>query len=402
VLTVLRVSGSLRLFATAILARVPATALGLVFVLRTKELTGSFAAAGTAAGLYALAMAVGAPALGRLVDRRGAAAVLVVAALVDAAALVGFALLPGTVLVAFGCAIVSGAATPPVGPCLRTLWPRLLDDPRLTHAAFSLESAGVEVTYIAGPVLIAGAIGSWSTAAAALTSAGMLLAGTIVFASSPVVRRWRPEPADQATQSPLRAPGVRTLAVVYVLIGLAFGAVEVGVPATADADGSPHAAGLLLGMWGVGSLLGGLAAARASVPRDRVRRLCTMLALLAAGHVLLALPAGLLAFGALLLLAGAAIAPAFALANGLVDGVAPSGTVTEAFTWLTTGVAGGLAAGSALGGTLAQGPGAGAAFGLAAAALLGAATYATTRRSHLAPATYIRHESGQIPLDKGI
>src|ERR1700754_2784550 len=122
VLTVLRVYGSLRLFATAILARIPATALGLVFVLRTKELTGSFAAAGTAAGLYALAMAVWAPALGRLIDRRGAALVLVVAALGDAAALTVFALLAGGALLAFACAIVSGAATPPVGPSLRTLW----------------------------------------------------------------------------------------------------------------------------------------------------------------------------------------------------------------------------------------------------------------------------------------
>jgi predicted MFS family arabinose efflux permease len=385
VLDVLRVPGSFRLFATAMLARVPATALGLVFVLRTKELTGSFAAAGTAAGLYALAMALGAPALGRLVDRRGAPRVLAVAALVDAAALTAFALVPGGALLAFACAAVSGAATPPVGPCLRTLWPRLLGDPDLAHAAFSLESAGVEVTYIAGPVLIAGAIGSWSTAASALTSAAMLFGGTLVFVSSPVVRAGRAAGERGGGRSPLRARGVRTLAVVYVLIGLAFGAVEVGVPATADADGSPHAAGLLLGLWGVGSLLGGLAAARASVPRDRARRLCTLLALLAAGHVLLAVPAGLFVFGALLLLAGAAIAPAFAIANGLVDGVAPAGTVTEAFTWLTTGVASGLAAGSALGGTLAQGPGAGAAFALAATALVGAATYAAARRRELAP-----------------
>ena len=57
-------------------ARVPAAAAGIVFVLRTKELTGSFAAAGVASGAHALAASACAPALGRLVDRRGQTLVL--------------------------------------------------------------------------------------------------------------------------------------------------------------------------------------------------------------------------------------------------------------------------------------------------------------------------------------
>ena len=42
-------------------ARTPAAAIGLVYVLRTKELTGSYAAAGAASGVSALAGAVFAP-----------------------------------------------------------------------------------------------------------------------------------------------------------------------------------------------------------------------------------------------------------------------------------------------------------------------------------------------------
>jgi predicted MFS family arabinose efflux permease len=381
VLAVLRAPGSARLFAASMIARTPATALALVFVLRTKELTGSFAAAGVAAGLYALANAACGPALGRLADRRGYAAVLAPAAVLSALALAAFAALPdGAPLAAvLACAAATGAAMPPVGPCLRALWPCLLPE-GLTHAAFALESAVLEVTYIAGPVLIAGAIGAWSTVAAALTSAVLLLAGTLVFAAAQPVRTHRPQAAIRAG-SPLRAAGVRTLAVVYVLVGVAFGAVEVGVPATADAAGSPHAAGLLLGVWGLGSLLGGLAAARARPPADRVKRLCILLALLAAGHLLLALPAGLLGLGGLLLLAGAAIAPAFGTAYGLVDGVAPAGSVTETFTWLSTGIALGLATGSAAGGALADGPGTATAFVLGGAACAAAAIYAARRRT---------------------
>ena len=254
------------------------------------------------------------------------------------------------------------------------------------HRAFAFESAVFETTYIAGPVVIAGAIGSWSTAAASLTCAALLLAGTLVFATAEASRAWQGTPRSEHHGGALRAPGVRTLAVVFVLIGVAFGAVEVAVPAAAYGAGHPDAAGWLLGIWGLGSLIGGLVAAHGRPPADRVRRLCLYLVLLAAGHALLALPLGLLALAPLLLLAGGAIAPAFGLAYGLVDSAASEGTVTEAFTWLTTGIAAGLAAGSGLAGVLAEGPGAGAGFLLAGFGAACAAVFAGVRRGTIIPA----------------
>jgi MFS family permease len=368
-------------------ARIPPAAAGIVFVLRTKELTGSFAAAGAAAGAHALAAAACAPLLGRLVDRRGQPVVLLSSAVACAVALGAFALLrPGaSLLLILPCAIVSGAAMPPVGACLRTLWPELLGDPARVHAAFAFEAAVLETTYIAGPVLIAGAIGSWSTAAAAVTCAVLVLGGTVVFATAEASRAWRGRPREPGRGGALRAPGVRTLAVVFVLIGVAFGAVEVAVPGAADAAGHRDAAGWLLGLWGLGSFVGGVLAARGRPPADRVRRLSVLLVALAVGHALLALPVGLLALAPLLVVAGGAIAPAFGLAYGLVDTAAPEGTVTEAFTWLTTGIAGGLALGSGVAGVLAEGPGAGAGFLLAGGGAACAAVFAGVRRRTIMP-----------------
>ncbi len=309
---------------------------------------------------------------------------LVGGALVSALALCVFAALPaGASLAAIvPCAIVAGAVLPPLGACLRTLWPALLGSAERVHAAFALESAALEMTYIAGPVLIAGAIGAWSLSASAVLCAVLLLGGTLVFALTPASRSWRPPPrTDEPHVGALRAPGVRTLAVVFVLIGVAFGAVEVAVPAAADEAGSPGAAAWLLGIWGLGSFLGGLLAANAAAPADRVGRLCLLLTLLAVGHLLLALPVGLLALGALLLLAGGAIAPSFGLAYGLVEGTAPTGAVTEAYTWLTTGLAAGIAGGAALAGILAEGVGAGAGFVVAAGGAATAAGLARMRRA---------------------
>jgi predicted MFS family arabinose efflux permease len=216
-----------------------------------------------------------------------------------------------------------------------------------------------------------------------VTCVVLLLGGTLVFALAPASRAWRGSTSEPGRGGALRAAGVRTLAVVFVLIGVAFGAVEVAVPAAADAAGHRDAAGWLLGIWGLGSFLAGLVAAQAPAPADRVRRLCVMLGVLAVGHALLALPVGLVVLGALLLLAGGGIAPSFGLAYGLVDSAAPEGTVTEAFTWLTTGIAAGLALGSALAGVLAEGPGAGFAFLVAACGGAAAALFAGARRGTL-------------------
>ena len=70
----------------------------------------------------------------------------------------------------------------------------------------------------------------------------------------------------------------------------------------------------------------------------------------------------------MLVVAGAAIAPAYAAVYAMVDEAAPAGTVTEAFAWLATAVAVGAAAGAAIAGAVAESAGPAAALALAGAA----------------------------------
>jgi MFS family permease len=359
-----------RLFATSILARLPLASIGIVAILRTRELTGSYAAGGAAAAAFALASGTSQPLLARLVDRRGQAPVLLPGALVAAAALAVFALLPhATPLpLIIATTLVAGLATPPLGASMRTLLPGVMADREHLRAAYALESSALELTYIAGPLVLAGAVATWSTAAAALACSLLLLAGTLAFLATPASRDWRP--AVDARGHPgllgaMRSPGVRTLFMLLALMGLTFGAVEVGVPAAAEAGGHRGAAGPLLSLWGLGSLLGGLLAMRLHRPSGPVARLTATICALAAGHLLLGLAGDLVLLGALLLLAGLSIAPSFAAAFGLTDGLAPAGALTEAFAWLGTGIAAGLAAGGALGGLAAESHGADAALLLA-------------------------------------
>jgi hypothetical protein len=119
-----------------------------------------------------------------------------------------------------------------------------------------------------------------------------------------------------------------------------------------------------MGIWGAGSLIGGLILARAG---GRAK-LVPLLIGLGAGHLALASAGSVLALAAVLLLAGATIAPTYATVFGLVDGAAPAGTMTEAFAWLNTAVAVGAAGGAASAGSVAEAAGPGAVFVLAGVA----------------------------------
>jgi MFS family permease len=126
--------------------------------------------------------------------------------------------------------------------------------------------------------------------------------------------------------------------------------------------------------------VGGLVAARSAAPSDGARRMRRLLVGLAAGHGLLVLAGGPLALALLLPLAGLAIAPTFACTFALIEDVAPPGTLTEAYTWLSTGITAGIAAGAALAGTLAEHQSATAAFALAGAVAALAAAFAALSR----------------------
>ncbi len=93
--TALRRSGAAAPFVASLIGRLPMGAIGLVFILRTHEITGSFAAGGAATAAYALSLGLVAPGLGRLIDIKGQTLVLLGAGVLQAAALLAFAALPG-------------------------------------------------------------------------------------------------------------------------------------------------------------------------------------------------------------------------------------------------------------------------------------------------------------------
>jgi MFS family permease len=376
--------GARRLLAISLVARLPLTMLSIGLLIHARHLTGSFAAAGVVTGAYAVALGVGGPLLGRLADRRGQTAVLLPSAGAATALLIAVALLPTGVSPALLVALTAGIglATPPVGACVRTLLPAVLPDQRDVRAAYAVEASAVELTWVCGPPLALALGELWSTGAALAAGGLVLMLATAAFAAQPASRAWRATGERGPRGGSLQAPAMQTLVIVLTAVGVLFGAVEVAVTAAAAQLGSIATAGPLLALWGAGSLAGGVLATRLGGGAHSAGGLALVLGALTAGHLLLIPAAGsAVALGAVLLVAGAAIAPTYASVYAMVDRVAATGTITEAFAWLTTATALGAAAGAAIAGAVADRAGPAAVFAIAGAA--GAlAVLVTVLRAH--------------------
>ncbi|WP_320669337.1 MFS transporter [Patulibacter defluvii] len=372
----LRAPGVARLLALSLVARAPEAVLGLLFILRVRDLGGSYALGGAVAAAGALGIAAGAPLLGRAIDRRGQLLVLTVSAVVAAATLLAAGLLPAgtSPLALLPLAVIGGAAQPPVAACLRTLFRRMLPDPDVRHAALAVEASLQELSFMVGPLVFVSLVAAHDPALGMVFAAAALLLSTLAFAGS---RPSRTMPALRSAGSrggALRSPAIRTLLAVGLGVGATFGAAEVTITAAAEHAGGAGTVGLLLAAYGTGSLIAGLYAASRGASPHPIRTLTVLLVAAAAGHGLLAVTAGnLWALGGALMLAGAAVAPLFAVVYALTGELAAKGTTTEAYTWLGSGIFAGAGLGSALGGVLIDGLGVASAFALAAATTAAAA-----------------------------
>ncbi|MER7007575.1 MFS transporter [Dactylosporangium sp. NPDC000555] len=393
--TILRKPYAAGLAATNLLVRLAGGAVALALVLFAEATRDSFAAAGLVAGCFAVGTACGAPLTGRLVDRLGATPVLLGTAATHAGALLAIAGLPhaplGTVA---AVAVLAGAARPPVAAWMRGIWVAILDNERDRRASYRFESALLEIGFIAGP-LIAGLVAALGRPALGLVLTALIAASaTTVFALLPPARTTaqhrpaeapspnattlpaaaRPGAASSTTPLPgtasdttprvtapsqtrtraggsrdvlgaLRSSTIRTLVVSRTALGMTIGAMQVAAAGFAAGQGRAGFAGVLLGGFAVGSLIGsGTLRLRPTV----------LAALMCVALTPLLLPVGLWWLAALFAVAGAPLAPLNAVAYEVTERAAPAGTATEARMWTSTATMAGTALGTAIAGTVIE------------------------------------------------
>ncbi|MEU5785008.1 MFS transporter [Micromonospora lupini] len=364
-LGVWRIPGAPILLVTGIIGRLGIGMTPLALLLVVEQVTGRYALAAVAGGIYAVAGAALSPVAGRIADRVGPSPVLLVTAVAHPLALTGLLLasrLGDDALAAiYLTAGIAGATYPPLTAAIRGAWNELTSPASgryaLRNTALAAETSLFEIVFVLGPLLVAGFVLVADAAAALIGAAVVTLVGTTAVALGRVMRGWRPHPREHHARGlgPLRVGGFPALLVCVAGLGIAFGAAGVIVPAyagNATTDDPESLAGLLLAVWGIGSAIGGFWFGVRRPAPNMTRQFALLLGALAGTFVVFAVMPTPLALGVALVVGGATIAPALTLENTLVGRIAPAGMLNEAYTWVVTVAVAASAAGGAVAGLI--------------------------------------------------
>ncbi|HEY6746607.1 MAG TPA: MFS transporter [Mycobacteriales bacterium] len=242
--TVLSATGSAGVLAGALIAGAVPRGLLLLAggavvdrVSARTALLGAHLVRGTAVGLLALAAAAGSPGAG----------------------------------VFAAVAVAVGAADAFAGPAGVAVLPALVPPARLPRAN-ALVATSEQVAFAAGPLLAGALIALAGPAAALAVDAGTFAIAAVTVLAAPAVRTASDSPLWTDIGAGLRwaarTAEVRAVLIVVAAATLSYaGLFGVGLPALARSAGGALGLGVLLSAWGVGQLVGSVAAGITGLPR---------------------------------------------------------------------------------------------------------------------------------------
>ncbi|HEX6969323.1 MAG TPA: MFS transporter [Micromonosporaceae bacterium] len=363
-----RLPGAPVLLVVGIIARLSIGMTRLALLLAIENVTGRYTPAAIATGVYALSGAALSPLAGRIADRIGPSPVLLVTAVAHPVAVAGLLLAfrggADVLPLIYLFAALAGATFPPLTAAVRGAW-NDLTDPRTGHyalrnTALAAETALFEAVFAVGPLLVAGFVIVADATAALAGAAVITLLGTAVVALSPVMRARRPHLTHKRARGlgPLRVAGFPALLLCIAGLGLAFGTVGVVVPAytTSYQDNGGGLAGVLLAVWGLGSVISGFWFGTRPPAADLTRQFARLLTAVAVSYIAYALMPTPLALGIALAIGGVTIAPALTVQTTMVGRICPSSMLNEAYTWAVTTMVAATAAGGAVAGVIVDQP----------------------------------------------
>ncbi|PTA42723.1 MFS transporter [Micromonospora sp. RP3T] len=272
----LALPGLRSLLLVSVLARIPLTAVGVTLTFYVVlDLGRGYGAAGLVGAAATVGTAIGAPLLGRLVDRHGLRPVLLLCTIVEG---VFWAAAPSlSYPVLLPAAFLAGLLALPVFSVVRQSIAALVPTEQ-RRPAYALDSMSVELSFMVGP---AAAVALATTVTPRLTlwavGAGIVASGICFWLLNPPTRGVD-EPAGPRRAVPRRewlTPRLLSVLAVSLAATLVLGGTDVAVVAVLRAGGEVGWTGVVLAVWAVASLVGGFA-------YGAVRRSFSPLALVAA------------------------------------------------------------------------------------------------------------------------
>ncbi|SCL19639.1 MFS transporter [Micromonospora inyonensis] len=347
----LAVPGIRSLLLVAVLARIPHTAAGIALTFYVLlDLDRGYGAAALVGAALTVGAALGAPLLGRLIDRRGLTMVLVLTTAGEALFWTSAPQLTYALLLP--AAFLAGLLALPLSSVIRQCIAALVP-PDHRRPAYALDSMSVELSFMVGPALgvalataIAPRVTLWAV------GGGIVAAGIALMVLNPPVRTAEEAIAGPARRTPRRewlSPRLLAVLAVSTACTLVLGGTDVAVVAALRDDGEVGWTGAVLALWAVASLVGGFAYGAVSRPVSPLAlmaalALCTVPIGLAGGHWWL--------LGLALLPAGLLCAPTLAATADAVSRLAPGPVRGEAMGLHASAITVGVAFGAPLAGAI--------------------------------------------------
>ncbi len=386
---ILNIPGARAFTVWGLVARLQMGLTGLGTFLLIQIEYDNYGIAGAVVAVQALAWGIVGPNVARLVDRHGQFKVLRVGYAVSVAgrvALIAAALTHQPLWVLWSV-VPFMAAAGTQSTYGRARWVKLLRDRDRLNTAFSMESALEEIVFIAGPptaTILAVQVAPWS--AAAVAAASVAIGGYMFIAqrsTEPAPRSNKRVPNDVATEaasSPTGAaiavsasvptrlrfrrrvgkpllierPSLLLLVAMFGASGAMFVSIDASTVAFAEHLGHKQYAGIVLAVFALGSLVGGVIYGARKWTVTLASRLLAGFSFTAVGAVGVYFAPNLLVLGALLFATGLAIAPTMAVGDGATHAAVGTARVTEAMTWTRTGIDLGIAGSAWLTGVLIE------------------------------------------------
>ncbi len=318
--------------------------ISLAYLIHVERIFDSYGQAGLVLAATSFGQAVAGPLTSRWMGRWGMRTVISLTLVVSLISMAAVAFLPMVLAGYMLFGLLGGLATPPIQPAVRTIYPKMVNSRQLTPL-FSLDASAQEIIWVMGPVITT-FLAIQIAPPVAISVAGLfLLSGGVWFLACPEVGSVRIPPSKRRLGSVLKNGAVLLSTVVgFLLIGSA-AAVEVAVVSVFGDEGAE--AGILLSMWAIASLIGGLALGGVQIGPWAMT---TRMVIVATGMLLALASTNFWWLLFSLAIAGAGIAPALAVMFAIVSASVKFSETAEAYGWVGSGQLIGAALGSAVAG----------------------------------------------------
>lgn len=363
----LTIPGVMGLVIASSIARLPQAMIGIGIITMLVQQTGLYWLAGSVAGTFTLANALIGPQVSKLVDQRGQSRVLPLVTTFSIgmllALIVAVSMRAPTPLL-FILAALAGTM-PSMPAMIRARWTQLFRGKPQLHTAFSLDTVLTELAFIIGPPLAIGLSVSFFAEAGPLVAVLLLVIGVSAFLLQKQTEPKVVVGVRKSTGSTLLIPGVRTIVLALLAMGVIGGSIDVAVVAFANAQDWPASASFILAAYALGSMIAGLTFGALRVSLSIEKQFFVGVLITAVTAVLPIFSPDVYILSGMLFVAGMSFAPTMVVVMNLGTIIVPPSRITEGLTWMTTGISIGVALGGVLAGLVIDAYGARAGFGVA-------------------------------------